>query len=59
MSTQPLSILHIDLSTGKKTEIVTSFQDYGELSRSWAWAAQTATFYLPVRALYSRASVVV
>ncbi len=34
----PLSVLKVDLNTGKKTELQTAFNDYGETVRSFAWA---------------------
>jgi hypothetical protein len=43
----PLSVLKIDLNTGKKTEKVTSFNDYGETARSFIWAHQINSFILP------------
>jgi hypothetical protein len=43
----PFAVLKIDLSTGKKTEIRTSFNDYGETVRSFVWASSLSSFVLP------------
>ena len=44
---EPMSVLKVDLNTGAKTEILTTFDTYGEITRSFIFAPAIASFVLP------------
>ncbi len=42
-----MSVLKIDLNTGAKIEILTTFNTYGEITRSFIFAPSISSFVLP------------